>query len=325
MEIRQIRNFVKIVDLGSLSRAAEAVHIAQSALSAQIANLEAELGCQLLSRSSRGVAPTEEGMQFYRCARGVLQQLASMQYIGAGKGAAIVGKVTLGLPVSVAQMVAVPVVQALKRQYPEIVLCVIEYPSSYLTELLLNRRLDLSMLFVESPPRGIHSEPMLTEDLYAIGMTHKATSKAVALSELHHIPIVLPAQLNNVRSILNDACLKEGVELNVVTESSNPLTMVRLVRTGHCATILPLSALPAGETTDDLHPVLIEPLLSRSLALCAAVEAPQEPAILAVRQVLQNTIEELLGEERWPGAHLHRTRTSDQGSTGTVSSLSMQT
>src|SRR3546814_15261198 len=86
MELRQIRNFVKIVDLGSLSRAAEAVHIAQSALSLQIANLEDELGCQLLSRSSRGVVPTDEGMQFYRSARGVLQQIESMQHIGAGKG-----------------------------------------------------------------------------------------------------------------------------------------------------------------------------------------------------------------------------------------------
>jgi DNA-binding transcriptional LysR family regulator len=264
-------------------------------------------------------------MQFYRCARGVLQQLASMQYIGAGKGAAVAGKVTLGLPVSVAQMLAVPVVKALKQQYPDIVLCVIEYPSSYLTELLLNRRLDLSMLFVESPPRGIHAQPMVREDLYAIGLPRKATSTAVTLSDLHQIPLVLPARMNNVRSILNDACVKEGVELNVVTESSNPLTMVRLVRAGEYATILPLSALPVGETTDDLNPVLIEPLLSRSLALCAAVEAPQEPALLAVQQVAQDTIDELLAEGRCPGAQRHPARTSDQDATGTASSLSMHT
>src|SRR3546814_11483284 len=82
MELRQIRNFVKIVDLGSLSRAAEAVHIAKSALSLQIANLEDELGCQLLSRSSRGVVPTDAGMQCDRCARGVLQLLDRFSQIG---------------------------------------------------------------------------------------------------------------------------------------------------------------------------------------------------------------------------------------------------
>jgi LysR family tcuABC transcriptional regulator len=166
---------------------------------------------------------------------------------------------------------------------------------------------------------------MLTEDLYAIGLPHTATSETVKLSELHHVPIVLPSRMNNVHSILNDACVKEGVELNVVTESSNPLTMVRLVRAGHCATILPLSALPVGEPTDDLRPVLIEPLLRRSLALCSAVEAPQEPAILAERQVLQDTIEQLLADGHWPGAQLHHARRTDQVSAETASSLSMQT
>src|SRR3546814_18076413 len=86
MELPQIRNLVKIVDLGSLSRAAEAVHIAQSALSLHIANLEDELGCQLLSRCSRGVVPTDEGMQFYHSARRVLKQRENMTHIGEDKG-----------------------------------------------------------------------------------------------------------------------------------------------------------------------------------------------------------------------------------------------
>ena len=306
MELRQIRNFVKIVDLGSFSRAAEAVHIAQSALSAQIANLEEELGCQLLSRSSRGVSPTDEGMRFYRSARSILQQLEIMQHIGAGKGTAITGRVRLGLPVSVAQMLAVPVVEALRKRYPEITLSLIEYPSTYLTELLLNRRLDLSILFAEAPPRGIYALPMLTEALYAIGLASPAKHGVIALSELHRIPIVLPAQANDIRALLNEACVKEDIQLNVVMESSNPMTMVRLVRAGHCATILPLSALPVdGASIEPLHPALIRPALSRCLAVCGSVEAPQEPAMLAVRQVLQDTIQALLAQGRWPGAHPH--------------------
>src|SRR3546814_492750 len=140
----------------------------------------------------------------------------------------------------------------------------IEYPSSYLTELLLNRRLDLSMLFVDSPPRGINALPTLVEDLYAIGLDETVSSGTVTLSDLDRVPLVLPAQPNDLRSTLNDACLKAGVELNVVTECSNPLTMIRLVRAGHCATILPLSALPVDEAIDDLHPVVIQPQMSRS-------------------------------------------------------------
>src|SRR3546814_13070251 len=83
-----------------------------------------------------------------------------------------------------------------------------------------------------------------------------------------------------------------------VAECSNPLTMIRLVRAGHCATILPLSALPVDEAIDDLHPVVIQPQMSRSLALCTAVEAPQQPALLAVQQVLHDPIQSLRSEER---------------------------
>lgn len=307
MELRQLRNFIKIVDLGSLSRAAEAVHIAQSALSLQVANLESELGCQLLSRSSRGIAPTDEGMQFYRSARGVLQQVESMQQIGAGKGTKPRGRVTLGLPVSIAQILAVPAVEALKRRYPDVTLCVIEYPSTYLAELLLNRRLDLSMLFTEDAPRGIHSQSVLVEDFYTIGLMDMTSSGSIPLLNLHNHPLVLPARPNSLRSILDNACTQAGVELKVVTECSNPLTMVRLVHAGHCATVLPLSALPLDRTAKDLHVALIEPRLGRSLALCSAVEAPQEPASLAVREVLQDTLQEMLTSGRWPGARLTAT------------------
>jgi DNA-binding transcriptional LysR family regulator len=75
MELRQLRYFVRIVDLGSLSKAAADLFVAQPALSKQIAALEAELKATLLVRSPRGVTPTEAGQAFYRQAQSVLRQL----------------------------------------------------------------------------------------------------------------------------------------------------------------------------------------------------------------------------------------------------------
>src|SRR3546814_3585105 len=98
----------------------------------------------------------------------------------------------------------------------------IEYPRSYLTELLLNRRLDLSMLFVDSPPRGINALPTLVEDLYALGLDETVSSGTVTLSDLDRVPLVLPAQTNDLRSTFIDACLTAGLQPNVVAECSHP-------------------------------------------------------------------------------------------------------
>ena len=75
MELRQLKYFVRIVELGSFSQAAKDLYVAQPALSAQINNLESDLGVRLLSRSVRGVTPTEAGQSLYVHAQAVLRQI----------------------------------------------------------------------------------------------------------------------------------------------------------------------------------------------------------------------------------------------------------
>ncbi|WP_048629485.1 LysR family transcriptional regulator, partial [Pandoraea apista] len=79
MDVRQLRNFVTIVDSGSLSKAADRLHIAQPSLSAQLRGLEEELQAQLLLRSAQGVTPTEAGKALYRHARVVLRQMEQIR------------------------------------------------------------------------------------------------------------------------------------------------------------------------------------------------------------------------------------------------------
>ena len=74
MNLRRLKYFVKIVDIGSLTQAAEVLHIAQPALSQQVATLEGEMDQQLLIRTKRGVTPTEAGKILYTHARTILRQ-----------------------------------------------------------------------------------------------------------------------------------------------------------------------------------------------------------------------------------------------------------
>jgi LysR family nitrogen assimilation transcriptional regulator len=79
MNLRRLKYFVKIVDIGSLTQAAEVLHIAQPALSQQVATLEGEMDQQLLIRTKRGVTPTEAGKILYTHARTILRQCEQAQ------------------------------------------------------------------------------------------------------------------------------------------------------------------------------------------------------------------------------------------------------
>jgi len=79
MNFRRLKYFVKIVDIGSLTQAAEVLHIAQPALSQQVATLEGELNQQLLIRTKRGVTPTGAGKILYTHARAILRQCEQAQ------------------------------------------------------------------------------------------------------------------------------------------------------------------------------------------------------------------------------------------------------
>src|SRR3954466_15748055 len=109
MNLRRLKYFVKIVDIGSLTQAADVLHIAQPALSQQLATLEGEVRQQLLLRTKRGVTPTEAGKVLYRHAQLILRQCDQAQVDMNAAGEGISGAVSVGLaPGTAAAGLAMP-------------------------------------------------------------------------------------------------------------------------------------------------------------------------------------------------------------------------
>jgi len=98
MELRQLRYFVRVVELGSMSRAAMDLDMVQSALSQQISRLESELSTRLLQRSSKGTVPTEAGLAFFHEAQLTLRH--AEQAIHAAQQARLSGAVSIGLSIT---------------------------------------------------------------------------------------------------------------------------------------------------------------------------------------------------------------------------------
>ncbi len=145
MELRQLRYFVRVVEQGSMSRAALDLDVVQSALSQQITRLESELATRLLQRTPRGVTPTEAGLAFFREAQLTLRH--ADQAVRAAQQARLSGTVTVGLAPTTSGVLGLPLMQAMRTRYPDVRLHMVESMSGHLTAMLHARELDLAVLF----------------------------------------------------------------------------------------------------------------------------------------------------------------------------------
>ena len=303
MDFRRLKNFVAVVETGSIARAAQQLHVAQPALSVQMRQLEDLVGCQLLSRSSRGVVPTAAGLEFCRRAKETLKMVDALRSVGREEASAPSGHVVIGTAASAANMIAVPFVNALRERYPAITLELLESPGVYLGEMLLRGRIDIAVLLGEYSSSGMQVLPVLQEDLFVIGLP--AQDGEIDLRRLHGAALVMPARPNSLRNLLDAACAERGVVPHVVTEVSSPYTMVQLVRAGIGATVLPWSMLGGTPPADLPVGRLTNPVLTRPVSLATAIDAPQSPQLIAVRNLLLEILQREAGGSHWRGVRLH--------------------
>lgn len=155
MDTRRLYSFVRVVDAGSITRAADLMHIAQPALSQQMTALEAQFGQRLLSRSKQGVEPTEAGRELYRHARTILRQLEQAHADVEVVGRELAGGVTVGLaPYSTVNALALPLLSVVRARHPRVLLRIDEI-GGVLSEALMTGRMDMALLYGRGPIRGV--------------------------------------------------------------------------------------------------------------------------------------------------------------------------
>ena len=165
MDLKQLEYFVRVAELGSFTRAAIALDVAQPALSRQVRLLEVELRQSLLIRNGRGATPTEAGKLLLAHGRGILHQVErAREELGRVRGS-LAGRVAIGLPPTLARVLTVPLTRAFRQQLPDAQLSISEGLSVVMQEWLLSGRLDIAVLYNAQPAAGIDIAPLLTEEL----------------------------------------------------------------------------------------------------------------------------------------------------------------
>jgi len=300
MNLRRLKYFVKIVDVGSLTQAAEILHIAQPALSQQIATLEGEFHQQLLLRTKRGVTPTEAGRVLYRHAQLMLKQFEQAQADVRNSSRALSGSVSVGLaPGTAASALALPLLKTVRGRHPDVVLYLNENLGTTLCEQVCNGRMDMAVLYGgRSIVQGLRFEPLLTEELVLVapggGSDAVGDSSQVALADLRDVELLLPRAHNYLRQYIDEAFASLQMVPRVVAEIESAATLSAAVANKVGATVLPASA--ARAVADSIQARvrrIVSPSIEVPLALCTSDRLPLSEPAQAVRAIVLELVDNL--------------------------------
>lgn len=161
MNLKQLEYFMHVAELGSFSKAAMVLDVAQPALSRQVRGLETELRQQLFLRNGRGVALTEAGRRLFDHSVAIMQMVAhAREDLGASRDAPV-GRVTIGLPPSIARQLTLPLIDHFKRTLPSARLAIVEGLSSHIIEWVTTGRADVGLVYNPDAQPGIEITPLL--------------------------------------------------------------------------------------------------------------------------------------------------------------------
>ena len=165
MNFKQLESFIHVAELGSFSKAALVLDIAQPALSRQVRALEMDLRETLLLRNGRGVVLTDAGQRLYAHGVNILQAAAqARQDMGANRGTPL-GRITIGLPPSVGRQLTLPLIDGFQRRLPLARLAIVEGLSSHISEWISTGRVDLGLLYNPEAQPALEITPVLEEAL----------------------------------------------------------------------------------------------------------------------------------------------------------------
>lgn len=306
MQYRQLRYFVKIVEAGSFSRAAGTIHVAQPALSQQIAELEEEMGLKLLHRTPRGVQPTPAGEVLFERASSILRRLDELPGLLKSSTGAIAGTVSVGIVASLAEVLIGSVVEHFKSTFPNVMLKCLDGDSETLGARVHDRTLDLAVVFEHELVPTFLRLPIYDQRFYLVGKPLPGKSRSsISIKDIGTLPLVLPGDNIERRRLIDEAFAAAKIAPNVIAEANNLSSELSAVRTGIGHTILNMEELPKGCETF-AKPLIIEPPITMTCSVISSGDFNLTTAGEAARTSIAALVRSFIQTSKRPGATLIR-------------------
>lgn len=304
MDLQQLRTLKHVAELGSLSRAADRLRIAQPALSRQIRLLEEELGTPLFERHGRGMVITEAGREVLAHALRIMAEVEQIRSKADHAGATLTGRVVLGMPPTISEIITVPLVQAFNASHPQVELSFVSAFSGYLLDWQQRGELDLAVLYDPQTTRSLRTRPLLLESFFLIGPPDAGLDQGQPLSfaELATRPLVLPGPRHAMRAIFQRCAAEAGIQLRVRIEVDSLSAMKDLVRGGYGETLLPLAPIHQDIVEGRLTAApLVDPVPTRRMALSFPGDRPASRAAQFAASEIVRIVADRVSRGVWSG------------------------
>ena len=289
-----------------MSKASALLNVAQSAVSRQLMKLEDELGVSLLVRHGRGVRLTRAGAMLLEHAHAVLLQLDQMPGLIRTSDPTFAGHIAFGVPPAAGLLIAPSVVADLRTRWPQASVHVREGVSSLLEEWLIDRRLDMAVLYNPAPLEGIELVPVLHERMVVVGPAPTGGDRApqpIRWRDLAGLPLILPSLPHSNRRLVEQAALQHNVRLNVVFEVDSVAMTKSMVKLGLGWTVIAYAAVAAEAKRNELAARFIErPPLISTVSIGTPRESRPSWLVSELRGIIRNTILRSVKDGSWIGA-----------------------
>lgn len=302
MDLKQLKAFLTVADTGNVTRAAEALHLVQPAVSRQLRLLEDDIGAPLFERERHGMVLTEAGQSLVGYARRAMLELdrARMEITGSRQG--IGGLVTLGLLPSTVDLLSSALVAAVAAQYPGIRMRIAVGYAGTLLQWLESGEIDAALLYGAERSPDVQVTPLVEEDLWVIAPARAGLRRdqPLPLRQLQQQRMVLPSTPHGIRALVDHACAVKKIELAIAAET-NALSVQRsLVLGGLGWTILPPIAV-----ADDLREgrlsgaPLCQPDIARTIVLALPNQRPTGQHVRCTVDLLVREVQTSIDSGAW--------------------------
>ena len=300
MDSKSIEFFLRVVEFGSINKAAGDLNISQPSLSRIMRSLEHEIGAVLFTRSQGGVQLTDAGRLLSERARPLLAQFALLkEQLGETSG-----QVALGIPPSWQEVITSELIKRIMTGSPNVTLRIHEGVSHVLRENMIAGLLDLCIVpFSSSPLSGYTQTNLIREPLLLVG--HKSerldSTIPVDLQKLNGIKLVLPSKPNSIRQLIEHSLQRQSLKFKLAMQVDTLGLCMNVASQNLAFTVVPACAVI---NIKDDHEISWSPIKSLYLtwALFENEARFHSPAVKECRRALVETLQNCLSSGRWIGA-----------------------
>lgn len=305
-DFKRLGYFVQIAELGSLTRAAERLRIAQPSLSRQMRLLEEELGVTLFTRNHRGMQLTEAGETLRMQISGPLRHIGHALYEIRSLPIETTGTVILGMPPTVACVLGQPLLARVVEAAARISLHIVEAQSGHLLEWMKRGDLDAAILYGPTPS-GLNATRLLDDEIVLVAHKDSPVASAGSLDfkALAELPLVLPSDPHGLRIAIETTAAKARVRLTIAAQVDSLSLSKKLAVAGGVYALLPRVAVQEEIERGGLVAVPIHQPLVRQLFVAMQSSAESPRAILQVERIVRSEVAALVANGGWPSARLY--------------------